>query len=58
MPLSRVVESFDIRTTRFDVVILDEASQSDVLGLAAFALGKEVVVGEIRASAREPRRRP
>ena len=44
MPLSRVVESFDITSTRFDVVILDEASQSDVLGLAAFALGKEVVV--------------
>ncbi|MEE8139114.1 MAG: AAA domain-containing protein, partial [Thermoanaerobaculia bacterium] len=33
MPLSRVVESFDMATTRFDVVILDEASQSDVLGL-------------------------
>lgn len=44
MPLSSVVESFDLATTRFDVVILDEASQSDVLGLAAFALGKEVVV--------------
>ncbi len=44
MPLSRVVESFDLATTQFDVVILDEASQSDVLGLAAFALGKEVVV--------------
>jgi len=44
MPLSRVVESFDISTTRFDVVIIDEASQCDVLGLVAFALGKEVVV--------------
>jgi hypothetical protein len=27
MPLSRVVENFDPRTTRFDVVIIDEASQ-------------------------------
>jgi very-short-patch-repair endonuclease len=44
MPLSRVTECFDLATTRFDVVILDEASQSDVLGLAAFALGREVVV--------------
>ena len=44
MPLSRVVESFDLATTRFDVVIIDEASQSDVMGLVAFALGKEVVV--------------
>ena len=44
MPMSRVIESFDLATTRFDVVIVDEASQSDVLGLVAFALGKEVVV--------------
>jgi very-short-patch-repair endonuclease len=44
MPLSRVVECFDMATTRFDVVIIDEASQSDVLGLVAFALGSEVVV--------------
>ena len=44
MPLSRVVESFDIATTRFDVLIIDEASQCDVLGLVAFALAKEIVV--------------
>ena len=44
MPLSRVVESFDIATTRFDVVILDEASQNDVTGLVALALGREAVV--------------
>jgi very-short-patch-repair endonuclease len=44
MPLSRVTECFDLATTRFDVVILDEASQSDALGLVAFALGREVVV--------------
>jgi superfamily I DNA and/or RNA helicase len=28
MPLSRVIESFDVSTTRFDVVIIDEASPS------------------------------
>jgi very-short-patch-repair endonuclease/DNA polymerase III delta prime subunit len=44
MPLSRVVESFDMATTQFDVVIIDEASQCDVLGLVAFALAKEVAV--------------
>jgi very-short-patch-repair endonuclease len=44
MPLSRVTECFDLATTRFDVVILDEASQSDPLGLLAFALGRSVVV--------------
>ena len=44
MPLSRVTECFDLATTRFDVVLLDEASQSDVLGLVALAIGREVVV--------------
>jgi very-short-patch-repair endonuclease len=47
MPLSRVYESFDPRETQFDVVIIDEASQSDVTALAALYLGREhVVVGD------------
>jgi len=47
MPLSRVYESFDPRKTKFDVVIIDEASQSDVTALAALYLGREhVVVGD------------
>jgi very-short-patch-repair endonuclease len=44
MPLSRVVENFDPRITRFDVVIIDEASQSDVMALVALYLGKAVLV--------------
>ena len=44
MPLSRVVENFDPRTTCFDVVIIDEASQSDVMALVALYLGKTVLV--------------
>jgi very-short-patch-repair endonuclease len=44
MPLSRVVENFDPRMTRFDVVIIDEASQSDVMALIALYLGKSVLV--------------
>lgn len=44
MPLSRVVENFDPRKSRFDVVIIDEASQSDVMALVALYLGKTVVV--------------
>src|SRR6266404_3746061 len=44
MPLSRVVENFDPRTTRFNVVIIDEASQSDVMALVALYLGKTVLV--------------
>jgi very-short-patch-repair endonuclease len=39
-----VVENFDPRTTRFDVVIIDEASQSDVMALVALYLGKTVLV--------------
>src|SRR5258708_32216229 len=47
MRLSRVYESFDPRETRFDVVIIDEASQSDVTALAALYFGREhVVVGD------------
>ena len=47
MPLSRVYESFDPRETKFDVVIIDEASQSDVTALAALYFGREhIVVGD------------
>ena len=47
MPLSRVYESFDPRETKFDVVIIDEASQSDVTALAALYLGRtHIVVGD------------
>ena len=44
MPLARVVENFDPQQTRFDVVIIDEASQCDVMGLIAFYLGKKIIV--------------
>jgi very-short-patch-repair endonuclease len=44
MPLSRVATAFDPRTTKFDVVIVDEASQSDVTSLLALYLGKQVLV--------------
>ncbi len=43
-PLSRVAESFDARTTHFDVVIIDEASQCDVMGIIALYLGSQVIV--------------
>ncbi len=47
MPLSRVYESFDPRSTKFDVVIIDEASQSDVTALAALYLGRRhIIVGD------------
>ena len=47
MPLNRVYESFNPRETKFDVVIIDEASQSDVTALAALYLGRtHIVVGD------------
>jgi very-short-patch-repair endonuclease len=44
MPLARVAESFDPAHARFDVVIVDEASQSDVTGLLAWYLADRIVV--------------
>jgi len=44
MPLSRVVENFNPIENLFDVVIIDEASQSDMMALTALYLGKQVVV--------------
>ncbi len=44
MPLARVVENFDPRLTRFDVVVIDEASQSDVMSLIALYMADRVVV--------------
>ncbi len=44
MPMSRVVEHFDPRTVRFDVVIIDEASQSDAMALVALYMARSVVI--------------
>ncbi|MCB9073038.1 MAG: AAA family ATPase [Bdellovibrionaceae bacterium] len=44
MPLSKVFDSFDLAQTKFDVVLLDEASQSDITALVAFAIAKQVIV--------------
>lgn len=44
MPLGRVAESFDPAASRFDVVIVDEASQSDIQGLLAWYLADRIAV--------------
>lgn len=44
MPISLMAENFDPRTTRFDVVIVDEASQADLNALIPLYMGKQVVV--------------
>lgn len=47
MPLSEVIETFDPRSTRFDIVIVDEASQCDTLALFALYLGQQcIIVGD------------
>src|SRR5207247_6291103 len=47
MPLSRVVENFDPRLTRFDVVVIDEASQSAVMALVSlYVATTDLVVGD------------
>jgi very-short-patch-repair endonuclease len=43
MPLSRVADSF-AASTRFDVVIVDEASQSDVMALLALYMGDSTII--------------
>lgn len=44
MPLDRVLATFNPGAACFDVVILDEASQSDIMGVLAWFLGRRVVV--------------
>lgn len=48
MPMHRVMENFDPRVSDlFDVVVVDESSQCDLLSLGVLALGKKsVVVGD------------
>jgi very-short-patch-repair endonuclease len=44
MPIVKAAEVFDPAVTRFDVVIIDEASQCDLTGLLAFYIGRQVIV--------------
>ena len=44
MPLAEVADTFDPRTTRFDVVIVDEASQCDPTSLFALYLGRQTII--------------
>lgn len=44
MPLNKVVENFNPKENKFDVVIIDEASQADVMALVALYLGKKVLI--------------
>lgn len=44
MPFSRVTENFHPIRDHFDVLIVDEASQEDVVGLAPFYMADKVIV--------------
>jgi len=44
MPLNRVPENFDPQRNKFDVVIIDEASQADLLTLSALYLGEKIII--------------
>lgn len=44
MPFSRLIENFSPVRNPFDVIIVDEASQENPLGLAPFFMGKKVIV--------------
>lgn len=44
MPVSTVMNSMDPGNTRFDVIIIDEASQSDIRALPILYMGKKVIV--------------
>ncbi|HZJ76138.1 MAG TPA: AAA domain-containing protein, partial [Oscillospiraceae bacterium] len=44
MPLNRVAENFDPQSNKFDVVIIDEASQADLLALSALYLGEKIII--------------
>ena len=44
MPMGRALETLDPRTNSFDVIIIDEASQSDVSSLAILYMGKKLII--------------
>ena len=44
MPLNKVVENFNLKENKFDVVIIDEASQADMMAIVALYLGKKVII--------------
>jgi len=49
MPINKALESLDPRANKFDIIIIDEASQSDVSSLAILYMGKKlVIVGDDR----------
>jgi superfamily I DNA and/or RNA helicase len=44
MTLNSVTENLDPKKNKFDVIIIDEASQADILALSVLYLGKKIII--------------
>lgn len=44
MPINKAMESLNPTENKFDIVIIDEASQSDIASLAIFFMGKKLII--------------
>ena len=44
MPINKALESLDIAKNKFDIVIIDEASQADISALAIMYLAKKIII--------------
>lgn len=44
MPINRALENLNPKENKFDVVIIDEASQSDISSLAILYMGKKLII--------------
>ena len=44
MPIGRALESLNPQINKFDIVIIDEASQSDISSLAILYMGKKLII--------------
>lgn len=44
MPINRALESLDPRSNSFDIIIVDEASQSDISALAIVYMAKKLII--------------
>ena len=44
MPINKALESLDPRRNKFDVIIIDEASQADISSLSILYMGKKLIV--------------
>ena len=44
MPINKALESLDPRENKFDIIIIDEASQADISSLAILYMGKKLII--------------